>query len=193
MSDDFHEDDLDEIEDDGLTDRLWWIQAYDDKGNAYQTPQPYSSLRKEVIEEYKETVKKGGLPTPQMTEKMLEYIAKQEFVLHVGKERNRRSRRLIDDAEYILDALPEDSAYVDPLLSQVHRVGDRTDAPLRYWTVEMWEIWADNRFAGAKAAMIAADQAIHVRQRMVAAIRTAGVTYTGDLFTPPTEEEPDVA
>ena len=166
----------------GLTDRTWWVQTYDEKGNSYgSVPQPLSVLRKEVIEAWKGSVKDGTIPKPTLNDDILDYIATKEFTAHVGAERDRRSKRLIHDVEYILDAIPEDGAYVDPLLSQVHRIGDTTDAPLRFWTVEMWETWADNRFAKAKKAVLAADEAMELRKRMVAAIRAAKVTYTGDL------------
>jgi hypothetical protein len=186
--------DDDETEEDvshGLTDGSWWVQTYDEKGNAYTTPQPFTNLRKEVIEEWLAAVKRGDINSPTMTPELLEHLAWTEFTVHVGKARGNRSKQLVEVAQYLLEALPEDGIYVDPILNQVHRVGDRTDAPLRYWTVEMWETWSDLRLKKAKQTIDAAYEAMKIRQQIVENIREAHVTQTGDLYASHTHKNPD--
>lgn len=160
-------------EQDGIAVSLW-----DDIGKRYTTPQELGVLRKEWISERLRLHAAGAWLLPVD----LDQIAEQQFATLVLPLRKQRGDHLRKDVGYLLDGFQEDGAYVDPLLSQVQKVGDGTDLILRFWGVKEWRTWA--YIALQKAAEISAaayDKSLK-SERMIAWLEQKQATYTGDLF-----------
>lgn len=163
-----------------IADESYWVRLYDEAGAEYDEAQPLDVLRKQAAARFVADVESGAVTPPQLD---LEQHALDQFNRHVMPIRNRRANRLQTDLEYILDnAFSEDGAYVDPLLDQVHRLGDGTNKPLRLWTVDEIHDWAYRRLAEAADVSEAAARAHRTAERLIGRMHDGGVGRIGDMF-----------
>lgn len=152
------------------------IELYDEIVSRYTTPQALDIIRKLWLEERLQAYEDGWSFDIDPEE-----LALQEFRLQIEEVRDNRSKRLGQDIDYLLDGFKEDGAYVDPLLSQAHRVGDGTDLTLRLWSIEEWKTWAYGRMAAAIKTAAAADRDRIRAETIIDQMRQEMVRYTGEL------------
>lgn len=152
------------------------IELYDEIVSRHTTPQALDIIRKLWLEERLEAYTDGWVFDIDP-----EQLALQEFRLTVEPIRDSRSTRLGQDIDYLLDGFQEDGDYVDPLLSQAHRIGDGTDLTLRLWGIEEWKTWAYGRMAIAVKTAAAADRDRLRAESIIDRMNQENVSYTGDL------------
>ncbi len=104
----------------------------------------------------------------------------------VDAERDRRSRTIARELEYILDyfANPDEAALIpDARMACAFRLGtnDGADKTLRYWRSEDFIYWAQVRVRQADEARAAAQIAQDVAARVVARMRQSGARNFGDV------------
>lgn len=101
-------------------------------------------------------------------------------------ERDRRSKGISRDLEYILDyfASPEDAALIpDSRMEWAIRLGtsDGADKTLKFWRAEDFIFWAQVRIQQAGDAMAAAQIAQDIADRVVARMTQCGARNFGDV------------
>lgn len=100
--------------------------------------------------------------------------------------RDRRSKGLATEMEYIRDALNDDTILGrdDPRFQQAHRLGtaDGRDKILGLWSVDDWRNVAMIRYRNAAEATAAAAKFDQLQQEITAAMQRRGVAATWDLF-----------
>ena len=103
------------------------------------------------------------------------------FVKPVREQRKSAMRR---DAEYLVDALNDETALGrdDPALAQAFPLGDGRDKTLRFWTAEDWRTATTERYRNAAAVTEAARRFDEAADLIVRALTGRGVNTTGDLF-----------
>lgn len=102
-------------------------------------------------------------------------------------ERDRRSRSLKKDIEYVIDAASGDverSAFVEPMLALAFPTGDArgVDKLLRNRRTEDLQEMAMGRYRQAANAMKEAREMDDTAQQLVTLMRTHGAAVIGDLF-----------
>ncbi len=102
----------------------------------------------------------------------------------IGTERDKRSRNLRRDFEYLLDGLTEDGAYLDPILDRAYRLGNAagTDKLLRFWTTEDIRDAVVGRYRSGSDAMAAAAEFDAWASRVLSQIRARGSASIGDAW-----------
>lgn len=153
------------------------IDLYDDEVGQYTTPQTREVIKKGWVEKRVQAYRAGQWAFDVDPVQ----LAQQEFESDVEPERARRSQRLGEEVDYLLDGFKEDGTYVDPVLGQAHRVGDGTDLVLRYWGRDEWLGWSYKRLKNAAEVSAAAKQDADRAEAMIRQLDAEGVRYTGDL------------
>lgn len=104
----------------------------------------------------------------------------------VDHERDRRSKSIARDLEYILDyfANPDEAALIpDARMNLAIRLGtkDGADKTLRYWRIEDFIYWAQVRTRQAEEARDAAQIAEDIASRVVDRMQRAKARTFGDV------------
>lgn len=120
------------------------------------------------------------------SERDVEREAKALFNRVVMDERERRSRNLKRDLDYIIDAAlnPESAANVDALLPLAYRTGDAsgTDRLLANWRIDDLQAMTFARYRQAAAAMAEARAIDESAQTLILAMASHGAVTISDLF-----------
>lgn len=104
----------------------------------------------------------------------------------VNHERDRRSKTIAKDLEYILDYFvnPDEAALIpDSRMAWAIRLGtvDGADKTLRYWRSDDFIFWAQVRTRQADEARAAAQIAEDIAARVVTRMQAARVSHFGEV------------
>lgn len=158
-----------------LNDRI--LSLYDD----YVATQPDGVKIAEIRDAIRNDVR--GLLLAQ--ERDVDREVEQLLVRVVGSERDRRSKSLRKQFEYLLDGINEDGAYIDPILNQAHRLGDAegTDRLLRFWTSDNIRDVILIRYRIGSEALSAATEFDAWGTRLLTRMRLIGADSIGDAWS----------
>lgn len=101
----------------------------------------------------------------------------------ISTVRDKRSRSMKKNFEYLLDGMGEDGAYIDPLLDMAFGLGDEhgVDKALRNWTAEDIGNLTVTRYRVAAETTKAASEFDDTAQRVVGRMRADGAMTVGDV------------
>jgi hypothetical protein len=167
----------------------WAVQAYDEivaEGGG-ETGLPLDDTADRFVDRYVKALRSRTIQRPQPDDRQ---EAKNLFNRIVRPARDRRSRKLVGDMEFILDAVadPENGATLlgkeDPLFMQAHRLGtkDGRDKVLGTWTIEDFRNVALVRYDQSAEAVAAAARFNELQRTITDVMRERGAATVWALF-----------
>lgn len=167
-----------------MSDREWFIDGYDQFVNdSGSDGAELEKSRDALAHQYADAVEQGRIDRHQAT---LVEEGRTLFSRYVERERNRRSRSVSRELQYLLDAMRDQTVLGrdDPRFTQAVPLGesDGRDKTLGLWSPDEWVKWGGERRANGDAAKAAGDRDDRMAKEFAGQMIRMGVTTTREVF-----------